>query len=156
MMKNDRNGFSLLEVLIVVVIIGIVAAMSVLGWQRYTLNANLRSAARDIVTDFQNCKVRANSESRAYTIAFDQGANRYTISSPATTLPAVSTVKSPTAHGGGIQITNANYGMSGSSITFATRGTSSAGTVTLTNSRASTAVITTNTTGKAYVTFNMQ
>lgn len=156
MMKNDRNGFSVVELVIAVFIIGIVAAMAALGWQSYVLNANLRSAARDIVTDFQSCKVKANSQSRAYTITFDTGANQYTISAPAATLPAVSTVKSPTVHGRGIQITNANYGMSGSIITFTSRGTSSAGTVTLTNTRGSTAIITTNTTGKAYVTFSMQ
>lgn len=147
----------MIEMVIVVAIISIVAAMSALGWQRYVLNANLRSAARDIATDFQNCKARANSESRVYTITFDQGANTYTISAPATTnLPILSTVKSPAVEGRVIQITNANYGMSGSSITFTSRGTSSAGTVTLTNTRTSTAIITTNTTGKAYVTFNMQ
>jgi len=151
-----RRGFTLIELMIVIAIIGIVAGMGVLGWQRTVFNSNLRSAGRDIVTDFQSCKVKANSESRAYTITFDQGANTYTISSPATTLPAVNTVKLPTVHGSGIQITNANYGMSGSSITFTSRGTSSAGTVTLTNTRGSTAIITTNTTGKAYVTFNMQ
>lgn len=156
MMKNDRNGFSVVELVIAVFIIGIVTAMAALGWQSYVLNANLRSAARDIVTDFQSCKVKASSESRDYTITFDQGANSYTISSPATTLPAVSTVKLPTVHGRGIQIANANYGMSGSIITFKSRGTSSAGTATLTNTGGSTAIITTNTAGKAYVTFNMQ
>ena len=158
MMKNGRNGFSLVELMIVIAIIGIVAGISALAWQRYVLNANLRLAARDIVTDFQSCKVNANSQSRAYQITFDQGANTYTISSPATTLPAVNTVKSPTVEGRVIQITNANFGMAGSIITFTSRGTSSAGTVTLTNTRPtpSTAIITTNTTGKAYVTFNMQ
>jgi prepilin-type N-terminal cleavage/methylation domain-containing protein len=149
-----RRGFTLIELMIVIAIIGIVAGMSALGWQRIVLNSNLRSAGRDIVTDFQSCKVRANSESRTYTIAFNQGANSYTISSPATTLPAVNTVKLLTVHGNGIQITGVTY--AGSIISFFTRGTSSNGTVTLTNTRGSTAIITTNTTGKAYDTFNMQ
>lgn len=152
-MKTSK-GFSLVELIIVIAIIGILASISSYAWQRHVDNGNLRTAARDVVSDFQNCKVKATSENRNYQISFVTGTNSsYTISAPATdTHTAASTTKLPTVHGAGIQINSAPTGI----MTFWARGTSSNGTVTMINSRGSTATITTNITGKAYVTFVMQ
>lgn len=152
-MKTNK-GFSLVELIIVIAIIGILASISSYAWQRHVNNTNLRTAARDVVSDFQNCKVKATSENRNYQISFVTGTNSsYTISAPATdTHAAVSTTKLPTAHDAGIQITSAPVGI----MTFWARGTSSNVTVSMTNSRGSTATTTTNITGKTYVTFAMQ
>jgi len=159
-MKTNK-GFSLIELIIVIAIIGIMTSIALFAWQRYVNNTNLRTAARDVVSDFQDCKVKATSENRDYQISFVNGTNSsYTISAPATdTHAAVSTTKLPTAHDAGIQITSAAFfGSSAANIiTFHARGiTSSNGTIIMTNSRASNATIKTNVTGKAYVTFTMQ
>jgi len=152
-MKTSK-GFSLVELIIVIAIIGILASISSYAWQRHVNNANLRTAARDLVSDFQSCKVKATSENRNYQISFVTGTNSsYTFSAPATdTHTAASTTKLPTVHGAGIEITNAPAGI----MTFWARGTSSNGTVIMTNSIGSIATIRTNITGKAYVTFAMQ
>lgn len=157
-MKENR-GFSLIELMIVIAIFSIMASISSLAWQRYVNNANLRSAARDVVSDFQNCKAKAISESRVYQISFTTGTNSsYTISAAAnTTHAAVSTTKLLSVYGSGIKVDNAAFwGVPTNRITFQVRGTCSNGTVVLTNSRASSATITTNVTGKTYVTFDMQ
>lgn len=157
-MKTDK-GFSLVEMMIVIAIISILASISSFAWQRYVNNSNLKTAARDVVSDFQSCKEKATSESRDYQILFVTGTNSsYTISAPATaTHTAVNTTKVPTMHGAGIQITNAAFWANPANVvTFRTRGISSNGTVIMTNSRASSATITINVTGKAYIQFAMQ
>lgn len=144
--------------MIVIAIIGILASIASFAWQRYVNNTNLRTAARDVASDFQSCKTKAISESRDYQILFTTGTNSsYTITAAATTThDAVSTTKLPTAHGSGLQIISAAFFGSANIITFQARGTSSNGTVIMTNSRASKATITTNVTGKTYVKFSMQ
>jgi len=159
-MKTSK-GFSLVELIIVIAIIGILASISSFAWQRHVNNANLRTAARDLVSDFQNCKQNAIKESRDYHIEFTTGTNgSYTISAATTTSPAtyaaVNTTKSPTTHGNGIQITSASFfGIPSNKIRLEVRGTSTNGTVVMENSRGSKATIKTNTTGKAYVQFEM-
>lgn len=161
---DSRRGFSLIELIIVIAIIGIMATISAYAYQSYVNNTNLRTAARDMVSDFQNCKGKAISESRDYQISFTTGTNSsYTISASATTNhAAVSTTKSPTAFGNGIQIIvedtcNGFFGTSAANIIrFQARGTSANGCVKLTNTRGSKATITTNVTGRTHVAFAIQ
>jgi prepilin-type N-terminal cleavage/methylation domain-containing protein len=159
-MMQRPKGFSLIELIIVIAIISIVASIGSLAWQRYVDNGNLRTAARDIASDFQNCKALAGAESRTYTITFNQGANTYAISAPATADKGALNppAKTPTVFGNGIQIIGAAFfGTAGLNIiTFQPRGTSANGTLTLTNARGSTAVITTAVTGRTHVNFTMR
>lgn len=155
-----QKGYSLVEALVVIAIIGIVAAIAIPQLQRYATNNNLKSAARDIMGDFFIYKERAISENRMYRINFNVAANNYTIEqcSTAGSLCAAYTViqaKSPTTFGNDIRIIDAAFGVN-STINFQTRGTTEAGNVVLTNSRGSTATITTNITGRAGVQFNLQ
>lgn len=159
---NTKKGFSLVELMVVIGIIGVMASVAVINLQRYTNNTNLKNMARDIASDFQSCKAKAISESRNYQVSFTTGtSSSYTISAPATTLAAVNKTKLATDFGGGLQIVfeGACSGFLGTPtnvIIFQTRGTSNNGCVKLTNSIGSTATITTNVTGKAYVIFAMQ
>lgn len=163
-MKMKKNkGFSLVELMVVLAIIAVMSTVASYAWLRYVRNADLKTAARDIVSDFQNCKAKATSESRDYEISFTAGTGgSYTISAPATTShAAVSTTKLSEAFGSGIQIVfegtcDGFFGTPTNVVRFETRGTSNNGCVKLTNSRGSAATITTNVTGKAYVTFAMQ
>jgi prepilin-type N-terminal cleavage/methylation domain-containing protein len=149
-----RKGFSLIELMVVIAILSVVASIASFAWQRYVANANLRNAARDIASDFQNCKVKAGSENRTYTMTFNQGANTYAISAPATTdFDALNpSAKTPTTHGYGIQVVAGGTNI----FTFQARGTGTTGTVTLRNARGSTAVITSAVTGRIHVRFAMQ
>jgi prepilin-type N-terminal cleavage/methylation domain-containing protein len=160
MKYKDDKGYSLVEVLVVIGIIMVVAAIAMPIFQAYAINRNLRSAARDIIGDIFSCKERTIAENRQYRISFNVGANNYTIDRCNTTGSScaaytVIQTKTPTAFGSDISITNAAFG-NNSTISFQIRGTSESGNVVLTNSRGSTARITTNITGRAGVTFNMQ
>ena len=149
--------------MIAISVLIIIAAIAGLNLRAYTLNRNLRSAARDIASDFFICKERAVSESNIYQIVFNVAGGSYTIQTVTGTPAAVT--KRPSSFGSGISIVSADFG-GGQTISFFARGTVSplspppgvAGdnSVILRNSRNSRATITVTMTGKTNVTFNIQ
>jgi prepilin-type N-terminal cleavage/methylation domain-containing protein len=159
-----RKGFTLVELMIVVFLLACISAIGGLMLQNYTLNRNLRTAARDIASDFAVYKGRAVSDNTTYQIAFDTTApGSYTIQSVVNPGPVVTnlTTKSPAAFGSGITIVSATFGPGAvQTVIFNPRGTISPlggalDGVVLKNSRNSQATITVNLTGRTYVTFNI-
>ncbi len=148
-----RKGFTLVELVVVIFILAIISAIGGLVLHNYTLNRNLRTAARDIASDFAIYKERAVSDNITYQIAFN------------TALPGVVinlTTKSPSSFGSDIRIISATFGAGASqTVIFSPRGTVSPlgnavlDGVVLQNSRNSQATITVNLTGRTYATFNI-
>jgi prepilin-type N-terminal cleavage/methylation domain-containing protein len=152
--RNGRTGFSLVELMIVIALIGIVGMFSIPAFQRYATNANLKAAAREIMADISNTKQRAVEENlNVYRITFNTAANTYALSRTDTGVTLWT--KSPTSSGAGIRISAVNFS-GGAVVSFQKRGTATAGSLTLTNSRGSTAVITGNFAGRTYATFTIQ
>ncbi len=160
-MKTNK-GFSLVEMVIVLALIGIAASISSFAWQRYVSNANLRTAAREMATDIGLMKQRAVSNiGTTYTIDFDKAANTYTLKSATGGVATVLASKSlapPEHSSGNSHISDLPGGGTAYTLTFLARGTlsPSVGTIVLENSRGSTSSIIFNITGKTYVTFAMQ
>ena len=146
--RTSPRGYTLIELVITISIMAIVAAVAVPFFQSYAINANLKSAARDIAADIQNHKQMAVSQTAPVSMVFSVDENSYTVwQGPP---------KSPAYFGNGISITSASFMPGGTAtLTFQSRGTSWNGTIILVNSRGSTATITTNITGRAYVQFSM-
>ena len=159
-----RKGFTLVELMIVIFVLACIAAISGLLLQSYTLNRNLRTAARDIASDFALYKGRAISENTTYQIVFDVTVpGSYTIQSVVNPGPVVTNLmtKKPSSFGSGISIVSATFGPGAAqTVVFNPRGTISPlggafDGVVLQNSRNSQATITVNLTGRTYVTFNI-
>jgi hypothetical protein len=85
--------------------VAINAAIGGLIFHSYTANRDLKSAAREIVSDFFIYRARAVSEGRTYRLAFNTGENSYTIH-PGTSTPVKG---SPLAFGSDIRIIDANF-----------------------------------------------
>jgi prepilin-type N-terminal cleavage/methylation domain-containing protein len=152
-----RSGFSLIELMIAIAILGILATITSFAWQRYVANANLRTATRELESDFFLIKERAVSEKVQWRLTLTAGANSTYVIERGTAAGAPFTVtqtKSPGSFGSGSYILDTTFGTS--QITFLPRGTGSWGAVRLKNSRDSIATITINSTGRTHVKFEMQ
>jgi type II secretion system protein H len=161
--KSSR-GFTVIEMMIVIAIIGIVLSVAIPNISSYRQNTNLKEAARDISSDISFYRQSAVAENRGYRINFSAVANTYTIQQE--------TVVNNTRTGNYVSLItrtvgagNANIIISGTpsfsggvpNVTFDPRGTSGAGSLTLQHTkRASTATITTNLMGRVNVQYILQ
>ncbi len=160
---NKTKGFSLVELVVVMAIFGIVATIGSLSWARYVSNENLRTAARELVTDFNTMKQRAvSNQDTTYSILFDITANNYTMSAVSvatgTTTQTKSLAPAEQAQGGAFILSLPGGATPTYTLAFLSRGTLNPpnGTIQLRNIRGSRATIVFNMTGKTYVTFAMQ
>ncbi len=160
--KNPK-GFSLVELMIVIAILAILAAVAVPSFQRFAINSDLKTAAREIQGDFFICKERAIAENTEYSITFNIGANTYTKNCGAGDIAT----KSLASYSGNARLvssitppcyTGATTSFNVGTVNFQTRGTMNpnTGTMLLTNDRGSTATITYNVTGRTHVCFDLK
>ena len=173
---KESEGFGLIELMIVLLIIGVMSTIASYSYTRYVNNANLRTAARQLATDINTMKgVAVAQTNTAVTISFNKTTNSYTLSSyplsATTTRPAETKSLSTIYPGQGITINSLPGGGTTYTLTFLTRGLLSPSPTAITNcdatttytcwvvfqnNRGSKATTTFNTAGKTYVTFAMQ
>lgn len=147
---RPKRGFTMVEILVAIGLLTLSLAIVTPYVQKQAVNANLKSAVRALESDIFDLKQRAITENIAFAIVFDPSANTYTIQQDGATLQ----IKTPTVFGSDIQITSAPFG-AGNTLSFQTGGTTTSGSITLTNGRGSTATISINIAGRTYVQYNM-
>ena len=83
----NKRGITLLELIIVLVIIGIGAALMVPGFGAWMPHYRLRSAARDVVTIMRVAQMKAVSNNLSYGVVFDTGNQQFQLYRNTTGLP---------------------------------------------------------------------
>jgi type IV fimbrial biogenesis protein FimT len=73
--RNDQLGFTLIELSVVMVFMGVLMALAAPAWKTYQANQEDRSAAAAVVSMMRNAHVRATSEATSYRVDID-AANR--------------------------------------------------------------------------------
>jgi len=66
------NGFSFIELLVTIVILGIVALIAIPGFSRWLPNYRLRAATRDVFSNFQHARLTAIKRHRTCAVTFNQ------------------------------------------------------------------------------------
>ena len=152
-------GFTLVELIVTLAIMAIAAGIAYPMLQRYAINGNLKTATRDISSDFARLKESAMAEMRMYQMQINTGNNTITLQqcnaqgSPCAGLWTPTQVKNLSGYANDIVF---DASTAPTNYTFQTRGTVNMGTIVLRNSRNSTATIRINITGRTNVQFNMQ
>jgi prepilin-type N-terminal cleavage/methylation domain-containing protein len=73
----NRKGVTLIELITVMVIIAILAALSVPGFGTWMAHYRLRTSARDVVNTMRTAQMRAVSFNMRYGVAFDSANKQF-------------------------------------------------------------------------------
>ena len=76
---QSRAGFSLIELLVVLSLMGILLAVGIPASSKLLLSYQLNGSARRVQTELQNIKMRAAAENLGFQFVYGAGSGSYTI-----------------------------------------------------------------------------
>lgn len=79
MKKHNDRGFTLIEIMVTMAIVGVVSAIAIpnmIGWRG---EHKLRGAVNNLVSDMQLAKIRAIREAETVAVVFDPATNSYSM-----------------------------------------------------------------------------
>ena len=121
---KDRRGFTLIEIMIGIAILGIVLVMAITNFQLWIYHTRYTGFLRDVFTEFQQGRQRAIATSIAHTVEVDAAANTVRLRRASDNVYVHSTLTAPVS----CDI------VSGSSVTFNANGSATSnGNVRITN-----------------------
>ncbi len=77
--RENLAGFTLVEVLVVLIVIAVLGSIAVPGYMKWMPNIRLKNAARDLYANMQKTRMGAVKDNKDWAIQFDPAQNEYTI-----------------------------------------------------------------------------
>jgi len=161
MRMDSKGGFTFVEMVIVIFIAAVISTLAVSTYGKYKQKVDLRSSARAISADCAFLKQRAMADCVHYKIVLDIENNRYKILKGGVKGMASeyneenAIVKNLNSEGRHVVFsTDHPLNYPNAQIVFQPRGTVSAGSLVLENGDGLHAKITSNLTGRVYVSFD--
>jgi len=77
MMRKD--GFTLIEAIVIILILGILAAVAIPGFSHFGPDMRLKGAVRDLKSNMELSRLRAIRQNANVVLAFDTGNNSYSV-----------------------------------------------------------------------------
>jgi len=74
---QSENAFTLIEVVLVLLILGLIVGAAIPVWQGFISSKNLDTAVRQVASDIREAQARAMAEEKYYGIDFDVTGNQY-------------------------------------------------------------------------------
>mgnify|MGYP001053023738 CR=1 FL=1 len=74
-----KNGFTLIELIVVIAIMGIAAAIAIPGFSRWLPDSRLKSATRDVYSNMQSAKLGAIKENGQWALVFNAAGSSYQV-----------------------------------------------------------------------------
>ena len=138
MSQHGRDaGYTLIEVMVTISLLGVLMAISVIGFDHWSAASQQAGTAREVQTLMRQAQQRAITEGRAMCVSFDTSADSYTLYRGACDDTAKQKVNGPfETDGGQVQLEAPVF--TGTStptgVTFFARGTATPGSVHVTSS----------------------
>ncbi|MFA5125138.1 MAG: GspH/FimT family pseudopilin [Patescibacteria group bacterium] len=146
--RSNLAGFSLLELVVVIALLGIITGVGLPYYQSFTVSLQLQGAARDLTSDLRYAQQQAVTTQANYRLVFDINQNLYTVENDSTGLLIKSRIiKSPI-------ILESTTLASSTAIFNATGAAVSSGNVILSNSNGRRATIDIKPSGYAQISFS--
>jgi prepilin-type N-terminal cleavage/methylation domain-containing protein len=136
--SNFADGFSLVELVVTLALVGILAAIALPNWNKLLPSYQLDSSARQVQSELHYIKMRAAAENAGFQFVYSDGAAAYTIQRASIILV---TKPLPT----GIVVTNAG------TISFSPRGTAGGNRVGLRNTQGTCKQVVVSPTGRVRI-----
>ena len=132
---TDDDGFTMIELLVTISVLGIMMAIAVTGWSSWTKARQQSGTAREVESVLRQTQQRAVTEARDLCVRFETNGLDYSTYTGECDNSPVKTAGPLRAASGDARITSPSFQgrhSTGGGVTFYARGTASKGTVQVT------------------------